>query len=236
MAGFHEYDAQREEDLIATLMAWKPAALVVTGITPSRRVLAQLSRVECPLIQMWDIDGTPIDSAIGFSNSAAGRMAAQHLVERGHRDIAIVSATNLGDPRARARATAFFETARKLGVEVRQIEAPDRSMTAGALFMREAVARKELPAALAFSGDSLAMGALLEAQRLGISVPDDIAVIGYGDLEFASLANPGLTTIRPPHEEMGAAVAEHIRKRLKDISSANETIDLGVKLIVREST
>jgi LacI family gluconate utilization system Gnt-I transcriptional repressor len=87
-----------------------------------------------------------------------------------------------------------------------------------------------------FSADGLAIPALLDCQRRAIKVPRDIAICGFGDYDLATIVDPALTTVRVEAAEMGAAAAQLILRRLKEGASGEKHVDVGYRVLVREST
>ena len=236
MIGHHEYDLEQEARLIEAFLSWSPAGLVVTGIHHTRAAATRLARARCPVVEMWDFDSRPIDTVIGFDNRAVGTATARYLIGKGYRRLAQMVALHGRDPRATARAAGFTTAALQAGLaEPVLLQPRDRTLGAGVAAFRALVEIAERPDALTCSGDMFAQGALYEAQRLGVRVPEDIAVIGYGDLDFAPYTNPPLTTLRPPREAIGQIVAEHLLARLADPASPGVSVDLGFELVVRES-
>ena len=84
-------------------------------------------------------------------------------------------------------------------------------------------------------GDPLAMGVMFEAQEQGILVPDALAIIGFGDLEASAYVTPALTTVRPPHDQIGKTVAEHLLCRFDDPNRKGEVVDLSFRMVIRQS-
>ena len=110
------------------------------------------------------------------------------------------------------------------------------SATTGRDAMR-ALADQGLPDdALFFTSDIIAIGALLECQRRAIAVPGRIAIAGLGDLELAQQMVPPLTTVRISGRAIGKAAAEQLLSAMAGTPSARRRIDLGVELVVRETT
>lgn len=236
MIGQHAYDAEREERIVAAFSSWNPSALVVTGRDHTRGTVGILSATPCPVIEMWDHDARPLDTGIGFSNREAGRLAGRHFAEQGFRSVAYVGAILDKDGRARSRAEGFREEVRRLtGRDALVVNAGSRDLGEGGAALKQVMTQQPGTRAIAFSGDMLAVGAMFEAARMGLRIPDDLALLGYGDLDIAVHSNPPLSTIRPPHDEIGAAVARHILHRLKDPAAVPENIDLGVRLIRRQT-
>lgn len=236
MVGFHEYDEAREEAVVAAYAAWRPAALVVTGVNHSRRTVSMLSSLDCPVVEMWDIDGRPLDTLVGYSNFEAGKEAARHLIDTGRRKIACVNVGPIRDPRANARFDGFYtEASEAPGTTVRKFYAANRGVGDGATVMKTIHAEFPDVEGVFCIGDPLAMGVIFEAQRCGVRVPDDLAVVGFGDLEASAHVTPALTTVRPPHDQIGKTVAEHLLRRFDAPDSEGEVVDLGFRMVIRES-
>jgi LacI family gluconate utilization system Gnt-I transcriptional repressor len=90
--------------------------------------------------------------------------------------------------------------------------------------------------AIFFCNDDLAQGALLTALRMGIRVPERVAVAGFNDLTGSDQMLPPLTTIRTPRAEMGAAAAEMLLKLMRGTPVPSRRVDVGFELVVRGST
>ncbi len=237
MIGTHEYDDQREENAIRAFLRWNPVALIVTGIHHARGAVRLLSGAECPVYEMWDFTRRPVDNIIGFSMEGAGRAVAKHLIEKQRRNIVFVGHILARDPRARMRAEAFMETVRDHdGVEGHVVEVTERNVAAGDAILRRIL--KETPDVdgIAFSGDAVALGGLSAAADLGVRVPGDLSVIGFGDLDPGRASHPPLTTIRPPHREMGRLIAQSILRNATRPDTERQIVDLGFELIQRGST
>ncbi len=93
--------------------------------------------------------------------------------------------------------------------------------------------RQPLTDAIFFSADSLALAALLECNRRGIRVPDQLAICGFGDFDLASFVSPALTTVRIQPDAMGERAAHMLLSRLDGAKSEKRTIVLDHQLIRR---
>lgn len=91
------------------------------------------------------------------------------------------------------------------------------------------------PTAIVCGNDIIAMGALLEAQALGIRVPEDLSIVGFDDVAMASHIHPALTTMQVPSREMGTKAADYLLSRLNEDPVADH-LELEAKLVVRETT
>jgi len=105
--GSSNYSEAREEALVEAFLAWSPAAMVLTGLSHSRRTAHLLRSARIPIIETWDVAETPIDTVIGFSHRDVGREMAGHLIAGGRRRIAFVGAMMHLDHRAAQRALGF---------------------------------------------------------------------------------------------------------------------------------
>jgi len=238
MLGNSGYLIEREEALVSSFLSWSPSAIVLTGQHHSRNTLKRLVNADLPVVEMWELGENPLDSAVGFSHRAAGQAAALHLLARGWRRLGFVGAALGQDRRANQRRAGFLETvAGSSGALAGEHSIAARaSVEAGGGAMAALIAAHPDLDAVFFSNDVLMVGALFECQRRGLRVPADVALIGFGDFDFAACSVPTLSTIRPPRSEIGSAVADHLLRRFGHPDVRGETLDLGFELIAREST
>ncbi|MEO7254656.1 MAG: LacI family DNA-binding transcriptional regulator [Casimicrobium sp.] len=238
MLGNSDYSLEREEAIINSFLSWSPAAIVLTGQSHSRSALKRLLGAEVPIVEMWEMGDNPIDTLVGFSHRAVGRAAAQHLLTRGKTKIACIGAALDRDRRAAQRCDGFAEVIRETTSRAAIIAGPKgRANIEQGMNALEAliVAHPDVDGVF-FSNDALMLGGLFHCQRQGIRIPQDLALIGFGDLDFAAHSLPSLSTIRPPKAEIGAATAEHLLRRFSNEDVPPETIDLGFELIARGSS
>jgi LacI family gluconate utilization system Gnt-I transcriptional repressor len=237
LLGNSHYSEAREEALVRAFLAWSPAAIVLTGVRHSRATVRLLMRADLPVVEMWELAEQPLDVAVGFSHLAAGRAMARHLIDAGRRRIAFVGARMQADRRAGARRDGYAEALRAAGGrEPIVVDMPEPAQApAGARGLAALLAAHPDVDGLCCSNDSVAFGALAECARRGIRVPADLAVIGFGDLEFAGQCVPALSTVRPPRAEIGRVCAQVLRERFEAGTPERRVHDLGFELVVRES-
>lgn len=238
LLGNSEYSKEQEESLVRTFMSWSPSAMVLTGLQHSRETRRILTNSAIPVVEMWELGSNALDTMVGFSHEDAGRVQARHLIESGCRKLAYIGARLSVDNRAQLRAEGVKATCRDL-----LGDSNCRVIDTGVGRMAEA-ARKALSTLLAeqpdvdgivFSNDVLALGALMQAQYQGIRVPDDIALIGFGDMDFSNCCTPTISTVKPPREEIGDRVAEFLLAGIAG-NAADISINLGFDLLIRESS
>jgi LacI family transcriptional regulator len=189
-------------------------------------------------------DRSPIWSTrVSIDNAFGIGKAINHLVGLGHREIAFIKGPE-GSGDTEERWSAVLRTCKSLGLRIDlrltvQLERLEPSGTRhaeeGRIAAQELVRRGRPFTALVAFNDISALGAMTALREAGLKVPEDVSIMGFDDIEFASIAYPPLTTIRQPLHEMGATAAELLlRKLAKDESVRN--LRVRPELIVRSST
>lgn len=236
------FSKEQEENAVRAFLGWSPAALVVTGRFHTKGTEALLAASGIPVVETWDYAPRRKHIQVGYSNHEVGVQAARHLIGRGYRRIAFVQNSVAGDLSAIDRRDGYAAALQEHGLEpwsfVPTAPAPfDAGREALQALVPPGRGRKKADA-IVFANDNLAAGALLAAQRLGIAVPDECALMGFGDYPFSNLLLPSLTTIRPPAREIGELAARRILEALGEIEpqDASPRLNLlGCELIARES-
>jgi LacI family transcriptional regulator len=174
---------------------------------------------------------------VGFDNSAAMARVAQYLLSLNHRDIGVISGDIQESDRARLRLEGTRQAMRDAGVPLPEdrVFISNYSMEASRAACRELMRRAPQTTAIMCHNDVQAFGAILELQKLGLSVPHDVSITGFDDLEWARHISPALTTVRVPWGRMAEIAAEMLVKQLKGEGGQHATI-LDWDLVVRDST
>jgi LacI family transcriptional regulator, gluconate utilization system Gnt-I transcriptional repressor len=237
LIGVTHYDAQEEEQLLRSYMAHRPAGLLVTGFdrTESSRQLIAASGVPC--VHVMETTQARGVHSVGFSQTDAGHALTAHLMARGRRRIAFV-ASQL-DPRVMQRADGYRRCLREAGLYDPKLELlnPEPSSLAlgGQLFEQMLASRPDVDA-IFFCNDDLAQGGLLAALRLGVSVPERVAVAGFNDLAGSDQMLPPLTTVHTPRTEIGEEAARMLLALMRKEPVARTCVDVGYRLVVRGSS
>jgi len=229
------FDPEEEERLISAHLSRRPDAVLLTGISHSARARKVLLGAGIPVVEVWDLTDSPVDLCVGFSHVEAARAVADFAVEAGYRMAGSVSA---GDERARRRSNAFtkrFSAATNSDVPEVIFNA-NASLARGREGLARLLDQEGFEGGVVFcSSDVLAHGLLIEARSRGLSVPGDVAIIGFGDQDFAAFTEPGLTTVRVDRLTLGRAAAEAVLDRLSGAHVPSNVIDVGFEIIRRES-
>ena len=239
MLGQSGYENSREDVLLDTIIGRRPDGIVLTGAMRSEEARRKLKASGIPVVETWDLSPTPIDMLVGFSHEKIGTAVAEFLRRAGRRRVATVSGN---DDRSRRRAGAFTRRAVELGMgqgggdAVPSCFVPAPTTLGGG---REGLARlldggAEIDAVFV-SSDMMAIGVMIEAATRGISIPGQLALIGFGDLSFARDLQPALTTVRIDGTAIGRTAAQFIMDRTAGKPVEHPHCDLGFTIIERAS-
>jgi LacI family transcriptional regulator len=232
-----EYDPEIEERQARNLVMRGVDGLIFMGDSHTRRLREFLKERGMPYVNTGVYRREPGEACVGFDNRAAAARAAQHLVELGHRRIAMIAGIRRHNDRATDRVLGVSEALRAAGLSLPEewiLECRYDYNEAGQA-LRRLLARSPRPTAIVCGNDVLAIGALLEAQAAGVRVPAELSIVGFDDLELARHLRPSLTTMRVPTEEMWCRAADYLLAVLAS-SPAIDNFEIEVGLVVREST
>ena len=227
---------------------------LVYSCDPDATAAEWLARRGLPLVF---VDQEPADgiASVNVDDRGGARAAAQHLVDLGHRRIAVMVAGLGGehglveDPAAqltgwkrsgRERMLGYLDALGPAGVEPvvhRQVDNSDEEARVAATAILE---RPDRPTGVLCYSDVLAYGVLRAADDLGLSVPDDVSVIGFDDSPLAARLRPALTTVRQDIAAKGRAAAGALTATMRATRNGTtlpaEHLTLPTELVVREST
>ena len=228
------YDGLRELELLSAIIGRRPAGIALIGVVHSAEARRLLLASNIPIVETWDLTPTPIDMVVGFPHEETGVAVCDFLFARGRRKPAIISGR---DERARRRAMAFQAAARKQGVEV-PVEwtgAPG-TLAGGRAAAAALLAGDSRPDAIFCSSDLIALGAITEARALGLQVPADLAVVGFGNLGFSEGVTPPLTTVHVDGLRIGQLAGSMLVARAQGRQPAQVSVDVSYRILERGST
>ena len=233
--GISRYDPEHEETWLAAMLSRRPEGVVLTGTEHTARARRLLLNADIPVVELWDYTPHPLDVIIGFSQEDAGRAAFRHLAACGYQRPAILRSD---DSRAHRRAQGFLRAAAETGApEPVQIVFPEDSPQAGRGRDAFSALRAQAPQtdAVFCSSDALAQGVLAQAHALGLQVPRQLGVLGFGDQALAADAIPALSTVKVDGAYIGRLGAAALIARMRGDSVAPAQ-DVGFEVIARAST
>lgn len=225
------YDHSREEALLNAMLGRRPDGIVVTGLVHSPAARERLRRAGIPVVETWDLSDRPVDMLVGFSHLKVGSAVAGYFLAKGWQRLGVATGD---DHRAMVRREGFVST---LGREVPTAWVPAPSNLAlGRRALGELLRQDAKLQAVYCSSDQLAHGVMVEAQARGLRVPEDLAVCGFGDADFAAHTTPSLTTVHVDGAAIGALAAQLIIQRCRGESVDPGVVDVGFRIVERQST
>ncbi len=231
LTGPNDEHAERQ---LLSIIGRRPDGIILSGAVVPNNARAKLIASAIPTIETWDLPSDPIDMVVGFSHEAVGRAVGMHATKTGRRKVLVVSAAGV---RAVARRHGFAKVLLEQGFPEPSVTSFAASTTYGN--GRSAVAAHldagGRPELVVCSSDWAAHGALDELRHRGIRVPRDIAVIGFGDSDFASELNPSLTSVKIDGKAIGQQSAAFLMKRAQGQKIKERIVDVGFELIIRGS-
>ena len=209
-----QYQAKIEEEQIQTLVTRGADAVLLIGFDRMPSIYEFLKKRDVPALVAWAFKPEDANISIGFDNRAAMKELAEKVIGLGHQKIAVISAYQNNNDRARERVEGIRGAMLDNGLDpsTLQVFETSYSIDKGSDAFTELSKAEDRPTVVMCGNDVLAVGALRAAHQLGLRVPQDVSITGFDDIELASVANPALTTVHVPHRKMGREAARMLLK------------------------
>lgn len=210
--------------------------LVLSELSPGQQ--AQLDALGVPVVTV-DPAGNPAPGSrsVGATNWAGGLAAAEHLIERGHRRIAVIGGpTDVQCSRARVDGYRAAMSAAGYPIPNGYLRYGDFLSASGYRQTLALLDLKEPPTAIFVCSDQMALGSYEALYERGLRVPDDISIVGFDDLDEARWAVPPLTTVRQPLTEMASMATQMLLSLIDGEEVETTRVELATPLVVRAST
>jgi len=238
LLGNSDEDSRQENALLGALSQRTDGIIMAPLVEEGRSVLG-LSRIDVPVVLVdRDVHSRNNLDRVLVDNLSGARQAVEHLISLGHRRIAFISGPLQSTP-GRARYEGFVSTMAMHGFPADKslMRISDFRESGGYQSMTEIWSMKLRPTAVFIANNLMTIGALRALNDLRVSVPNEISVVGFDDLSFASLLNPPLTVIRRPEVEQGSKAAQLLLARISgSVADESQSVTLPVELVVRGST
>ncbi|GAA1859341.1 LacI family DNA-binding transcriptional regulator [Microbacterium koreense] len=234
-------DVTREEQNLDLLAQQRVHGIMITPVDERNPRLEQLIERGVPLVYVDRISGDRPCCWLATDDLAGGRLAGEHLIERGHRRIAFVGDSDISR-QVSDRSQGLRDAVRDAGLPDDTVELipasswkiRDGRQTGHDLALRAAHDR---PTAVFCANDMLALGVLQELALHGVRVPDDIALVGFDDLDWASRSTVPLSSVRQPRELLGRTAVRMILDEIEQgADHVHEHVNFAPELIIRESS
>lgn len=235
VVGVSDYSLEKEESLLISMLSWRPAAIIATGLEHSEITRNILSEAPVPVVQMMDTCDAAIDMCVGLDHRAAAEALADHLIGKGYRQFGYLGWQSR-DFAAGKRFQAFRD---RLEIRGCNLVAPDvytspPDMPAGKTGMEVLLGQAPNTDVAVYSNDTAAMGGVFYCLENDIRIPDQMAVAGFSGLGMGQALMYPLTTIRTRRLEIGTTAARNVLKALSGVP-VEKTIDLGFELVPGKS-
>lgn len=233
------HDAARERRHLVRLEEQRVMGILLTpvgdGVHP---LVEQLERRGTCVVLVDRVSPDATRASVAVDDLRGGLLAGGHLLERGHRDVAFI-----GGPTSLRQVAERLEGLRQTAAgraSVHVIVSEDMSVRAGSRAAARLFATwpdpADRPTAVFCANDLLAIGVLNECLRRGVRVPDELALVGYDDISFATTATVPLSSVRQPREQLGRTAVELLLERVGDPAGAARQVLFEPELVVRESS
>lgn len=231
-------DRERQRSSLRLLLTQQVSGILLTPIASGAPELRQL-RSRGIVTVLLDYEGGPDECSVAVDDIRGGLAATRHLLELGHRRLAFVGGP--GRVRQHSDRLAGMRSAllrdRRDRAPVKVVRVPADTIVCGEEAAVKLLSGRTPPPTGVFCGnDLLAVGLLRGLTARGVKVPDDVAIVGYDDIEVASLISTPITSVRQPMYDMGRAAAELLLGELHDRNHTHRRVRFVPTLIVREST
>lgn len=227
------YQPALEAEQIRALVARGADGLLLIGYERDEDVYAYLERRGIPKVLAWSSLPDRPHASVGFDNCAAMGMLADRVLSMGHRDIAVISGIIEGNDRAEGRVRGIRNSLAAHGLDpdtLPVLEMP-YEIEGGAAAFETLMRAPTRPTVVMCGNDVLAAGALSKARDMGLSVPDDVSITGFDDIEMASFLHPPLTTVHVPHREMGNIAAQELIAMIEqDRPAGRRQLDVSITM------
>ncbi len=203
------YQSDVEEEQIRTLVARGADALLLIGYHRDPKVYRFLEKRGVPVMIAWAHHRGEMRASVGFDNFASMKELALTAIDLGHRKVAVISAEQASNDRARDRVLGVRAAMQECGLDPKDLALVETTYTVenGVVAFESLMQKTDRPTLVMCGNDVLAVGALRAARTLGLQVPQDVSITGFDDIELATVVDPPLTTVHVPHRDMGRRAA-----------------------------
>jgi LacI family transcriptional regulator len=232
--------AEREEVHLDRLLQQRVQGILITPVNPEAPHLDELSRRGVPLVIVDRVREGESCCSVAVDDVHGGRIAVEHLVEQGHTRVAFI-----GGPESIGQVRERLEGAREIWEELGRpadelVYLPTEALTvAEGRSAGERLAglpARRRPTAAFCANDLLALGLLQQSIGAGLRVPEDLAIVGFDDIEFAAAAAVPLTSVRQPRQELGRAAAQLVIDEATNPDHRHRQLSFTPELVARAST
>lgn len=214
----------------------KVDGLIIMARSVDEESLWSLERQGVPFVLMGHSNGQLQCSTIAVDNEVGAYKAAAHLLGHGHQRIGIITGPE-NSPDNKGRLQGYQKALLDAGIalQTNRVVSGNFKYEGGQIAILKLLESSSRPTAALAANDEMAIGAIDAAQQRGLRVPEDLAVIGFDDIEMSALTHPSLTTVRQPMQLLGEAAVTLLFHRLQNSNGLIRHEVLDTELMVRQS-
>ena len=234
--GDTENDTEREQEYINLLLQKQADGMVLLTARQDKTKLEEIAEHFPMVLACEYMDGLNVPT-VSIDNISSARKATEHLIQQGHTKIAhITGPINVILSRDRLRGFQQAMMSHDLEIDSAYIQEGDFSFDSGYHQMLKLLALETPPTAVFAFNDEMAMGAIKAVKDSHLSIPEDVAVVGFDNIKMASVIEPNLTSIDQPKYEIGKKAMELLLNLINGESLQKKKFVMKDELIVRESS
>ncbi|GGF99269.1 LacI family transcriptional regulator [Rhodococcoides trifolii] len=228
---------ERENRQLRLLMEQRVQGILLSPVGENIPMLDKLDRQGTPVVLLDRGSRAPGRSSVAVDDVHGGRLAARHLMDLGHRTLVYVGGPESIRQVRDRRSGALDAVAESASTRMSTLWAPSLSIEAGAKAAAQILDATDRPTAVVCANDLLALGVLQECVQRGVRVPEELAIVGYDDIDYAAGAAVPLTSIAQPRAELGRAAAELLLQQVAaPVDHEFQQLTFSPSLVVRGST
>ena len=229
-------DVAAPEAYISLVREKHTDGIILSGPRSDDQQLPRLKAESFPAVLLGQLPGSDIPF-VDVDNVGAARQAVNHLLGRGHRRIGMITNAPLAYTAARDRLLGYRQALEEAGLafDERLVRYGDFREESGRVAMCELLGLAERPTAVFVASDLVAFGALVATKERGLTIPDEIALVGFDDVQLAHYVDPPLTTVRLPAYELGYEAAALLTELVSGGPVEEREVLLQTELVVRQS-
>ncbi|MEQ7129371.1 LacI family DNA-binding transcriptional regulator [Actinopolymorpha sp. B11F2] len=234
-------DDERQRASLRLLLAQQVSGILLIPTASGADDLRQVRERGVAAV-LLDHEGGANECSVAVDDVRGGIAATQHLLSLGHHRLAFVGGPRRGQrhsDRLNGMRSALAASGKQRRPAVQAVTVPADTIACGEEAARTLLsnrATRRLPTGILCGNDLLAVGMIRGLTSSGVSVPDDVAVVGYDDIELTTLVGTPITSIRQPMYEMGRTAAELLLSEIHEETHTHRNVRFVPELIVREST
>jgi len=232
-------DAAKEKEEITMLVGSMVAGLIVASVQPEKSPgpLAELEKMDIPFVLVDRYFPRHRFSSIRVDDRAVGRLATNCLIDLGHKRIAHIHGPDISPASLRHRG--YLEALKGAGISIpgHWTVPGDFNFDSGCKAMKQLLELTPRPTAVFAANDPMAVGAIFACREAGLRVPEDISIVGAGNIEGEHNPNPFVTTLDWPREGLGRMAATFLLEAIEKPNRKAATVKvLEPRLLIRQST